>query len=233
MSEVPAIGFSTTVNLNGDRQIVFQGFFPADHTDADANALLDRVMRLADRQQAYYERQGVVEELRKHQETLAQFHEDRDRIEVAHATAQAERQVMVKAMVDNRPDARKAQFIELAKGVKALEDQRQGEFNAGERQFQLSGRKGDEVYEPRGTRKANLERIDTAIAEAKTVVEADLADWDRKYDACVAEAKAEIDKAEAERTQAQANLAVSIKRYEDGIASRQARLDEISELLKG
>ena len=54
-ANVPAIGFSITVDVSSGRQMVLQGFFPDDEPDAAVNARLDRALRFADRQRSRYE----------------------------------------------------------------------------------------------------------------------------------------------------------------------------------
>ena len=89
-SATPAIGYSITANIDGNRRIVFQHFVAADEDDASVNANLDRIMGLVDRQRARYEIPGLAEELETLTNTMAQYEEDRarvDRIRQGHGHA--------------------------------------------------------------------------------------------------------------------------------------------------
>lgn len=51
-SDIPAIGFSFKQTLDDYREIVFQGFVPANCTPAEMNEMLDKVSVASDRQKA-------------------------------------------------------------------------------------------------------------------------------------------------------------------------------------
>lgn len=75
-ANVPAIGFSVTVDISQGRQMVLQGFFPDDEPDEAVNARLDRALKFADRQRAKYEVPVLAEERAKLRDELAQYDED-------------------------------------------------------------------------------------------------------------------------------------------------------------
>jgi len=87
--QVPAIGFSTTVNVDGDRQMVFQGYFEQGEPDDVVNARIDRIMLLADRQRSKYKLPALREELQKLTDELAQYKQDVDEAELNFQKAQA------------------------------------------------------------------------------------------------------------------------------------------------
>ena len=52
LAETPAIGISFSHSLDDHRNLVFQSFVPADCSDAEFAAMLDKITRASDRQRA-------------------------------------------------------------------------------------------------------------------------------------------------------------------------------------
>lgn len=141
----PAIGYSITANVNGDRQVVFQHFVDQETSVADQNAMIDRIMDAIDRQQARYR----IPELRT----------ERNKLEAE--LLMAERDL---AAVDLDYQAR----VEVRnRAVADLQSAKKGEHDAGYAEHTSSGRRGS--YEPVGHRK---QRINAIEAEEKALIEA-------------------------------------------------------------
>jgi hypothetical protein len=83
----PALGYSITCNLDGNRQIVFQGFV--------VNRRVDRVMRVVDRQKARYEIEDLRKELLTLNRDFAQGQEDLAKVEADFRKAQAQLDVQI------------------------------------------------------------------------------------------------------------------------------------------
>jgi hypothetical protein len=139
---VPAVDISIVATLAGDRQVQIRTAFLQETAEPEANAILDRLFRVADRQKARYEIDDLRDKLygergvaRGHADLEADF----ERVEKEHAKAQADRDV---------------QIAEL----KATRD---GAYEDGYNAHRRSGRAGD--YEPKGGLKATLGRLDAQI----------------------------------------------------------------------
>lgn len=143
IEKVPAIGFSVTANIDGDRQVVFQGYFEQAEDDVTVNARIDRIMALTDRQRSKYKLPGLKEEHRKLTDELAQYKQDVDEAEVNFAKAQATLDV---------------QMLEHGKNRAKL-------VNDGVASHNARGKVGD--YEPKGALAASIRNIDMAMQEAK------------------------------------------------------------------
>lgn len=142
-SATPAIGYSITANIDGNRQIVFQHFVAADEDDTSVNANLDRIMGLVDRQRARYEIPGLAEELETLTNTMAQYEEDRARVDLEYDKAMATLDVQIEEMAGKRKEF----------------------FDQGYEQHKSSGRQGS--YKPQGMVKTNIARVENAIEQAK------------------------------------------------------------------
>lgn len=152
----PALGFSITAAVGEHRQVVFQSFVPLDAKPAEINAALDKVADAVDRQQARAQLPELRAELEKHQVTLRQFREDRERLEAQFL--------------------RDSAMIDL--GVKTQQGEIAKTLAAGEKVYREQGRQG--VYAPSGHVKASIERIQSQIdaadaQKANTAAERDLA----------------------------------------------------------
>lgn len=148
VTAAPAIGISVTMNLGGDRQMVLQTFFPQEGSDAEANALTDRLVGIAERQKARCDIPDLQAELTKHERTLAQFLEDLARIDHEHTKKQAERAVEIETLVAQRKDVFEAAYAAHTK----------------------SGRSA-QAFEPKGATASRLRAHDGAIAKIKTEME--------------------------------------------------------------
>lgn len=112
----PALGISTVVNM-GDRQITLQFHAPLDMAPADLNEIIDRVMAVADRQQAKAELPALHAELDKHVQTVAQFDEDSARVEHDFEVEQAKADVTIATLVEEKAKAiNEAQEKHVASG---------------------------------------------------------------------------------------------------------------------
>ena len=150
--EVPAIGFSTTVNVDGNRQLVFQGYFDQAESDDVVNARIDRIMRLADRQRSIYELPILKEERQKIAEELAQYEQD-----VAEAEANFNK---TQAQFD-------VQILETQKQAKEMNE-------AGYNEHVKRGGQG--AYKPKGRAEANLRLAETQIENFRKTKEANIAE---------------------------------------------------------
>lgn len=142
-TNVPAIGISVTANVDGNRQIVFQHFYAADMPDAEINAGIDRLMRFTDRQRFRYELPDLREEQRKYQAEEAQYEQDLATAETEHARAQAGLDVQIETLQGDTKEL----------------------FEAGYAEHIAGGRTGS--YQPKGTNKANLDRLAAGIRQAE------------------------------------------------------------------
>lgn len=143
MSETTALGFSITANIDGNRQIVFQSFIALDAPDSEANANLDRINGLIDRMRAKYELPALKEERAKYAAEIAQAKQDIAEAELNHGKAQASLDVQIETLLADR----------------------KMEFEAGYERFRHDGRQG--TYAPKGAAKVNLDRMDSAVEQAK------------------------------------------------------------------
>lgn len=139
--QVPAIGFSTTVNVDGDRQMVFQGYFEQDEADSVVNARIDRIMALADRQRSKFKLPGLREELQKLTDELAQSDQDIAEAELNFQKAQAALDIQTVELSGRRANLNN----DMASAHRAM------------------GKSGD--YVPKGAAKSSLDNIDTALKE--------------------------------------------------------------------
>ncbi len=69
-TNVPALGFSLTANIDGGRQIVFQSFVPLDASPEQQRDAVDRALDLADYSEKRYTIKGLKIALASHEEAL-------------------------------------------------------------------------------------------------------------------------------------------------------------------
>lgn len=227
VEKVVAAGLSINIGLADDRQMTFQSGFEGDEPDDVVNARIDRMMRFADRQKARYEIPKLEDELQKHVETLAQFREDLDRIDVKHQHDQAVRQVEIDERGAQKDAARKKVAAEIDATVLTTKQHRATEYEAGLQAHRRGGRTGS--YIPNGVTKANLDRIDKYLETMISSKEAALDQFDLEYAAGTAGLKNQLLKAEAEKDQTVQNLGISITRYTEAIVDRTERLAKARE----
>lgn len=137
-----AIGYSITAQLGDRRQIVVQHFVAEDETDEAANACMDRIMGLIDRQQARYDLDAEMEGFHKIGSTLEQT--------IAG--------IRVAAVNQKRLTA------ELAAQIEAMQEARDGLYKEGYDAFNARGGRG--TYKPAGALQSRLTAMDGEI-EAK------------------------------------------------------------------
>lgn len=88
---VPAEALGISIQAQaGAAQIVFQTYVPQDTGPKELNALVDRLAKVAKRQQAMHELVDLRKNLKVSEDTLARMLEDRARIDALPAPAAAE-----------------------------------------------------------------------------------------------------------------------------------------------
>lgn len=150
----PAIGYSITANLNGDRQIVFQHFVGEGD---DLNGTLDKIMAAVDRQQAIYKIPELESERKQLTGQIEQGEKDLAAIEADY---------------QGRVAARNKRVLDLQADAKTT-------FDAAYQEHVKSGRNAT-TFEPRGLTKQKLAGVEhdlQALVEAavKDDAERDLA----------------------------------------------------------
>lgn len=168
---IPAIGYSIIANLGGEKQITLQHFVDQDEPVDKINARLDMIVGLIDRQKARTDLPVQREELADHERTLAQFREDKARLDADHAAAQARRDL---------------QMATLSRKIALL-------TNEGAEQHVASGRQA--AYKPVGQVKVNIDRQRAGIAaiEAeKETAEAECKQAHQNFDISVERYEGEI-----------------------------------------
>lgn len=138
-----AVGFSCTLNTGENRQVVFQTFFARDLPIKEANAIIDRMMLIVDRQKAKYEIADLEADLTKHENALSQFDEDLGRIELDFKAKRARR------------------AVEMQECERVKEETK----DAGYEEHTQSGKRGP--YEPRGHVRQKMDVCDSQIAKHK------------------------------------------------------------------
>lgn len=138
----PAIGYSITANIGGERQIVFQHFVGADENDAQVHKALDRINKLIDRMRSQYSLPDLKAERDKYLAEIAQYEEDVAVAQSNHDVAQASLDVQIE---------------EAGRTAKTIFDDSYAEHVK-------SGRQGE--YKPKGQTKMQLDRADAAVREA-------------------------------------------------------------------
>ncbi len=224
VAKVVASAVQIVVGVANDRRMTFSTGFEGDEPDNEVNERFDRIFRLADRQKARYEIEEIEADLSKTRETLSQYWEDLARIEADYVRQQAARQVEIDERESARPDERKKFQAEIDGAILKMQQRRQEVWNEGVGLHAARGRTG--AYKPDGTRATNLARIDKGIEDALESRAKALEDFDRTYDESIEALRAEIAKAEAEREQSIGNIGISVKRFEDAVVEREARLEK-------
>lgn len=138
-TQVVALGYSVVAALSDNAQVTFHSAIADDDSDDVANAKLDRIMRLVNRQRVLGEVPGIEKELRDLEDKLAQLKEDEAFAEANHQKEQASLQVQ----------AEKLRAALTAANAEA------------ETQHAASGRGGS--YAPRGHVKTNIDRAKSGL----------------------------------------------------------------------
>ena len=137
--EVPAIGSSFTTNLGGDRQIVLQTHVPGDCSDAQFDAVLDRMLRAGDRLKARYD----LEKLESEFQTTG---------------------IALGNLIDGLPHGARnyaAQKVETEETIIALREQHVSIRDTAYEDFTKSGKRG--TFALKGHAEANARRVQQEI----------------------------------------------------------------------
>lgn len=143
----PAIGMSVVMNMSGDRQATLQCFVAQEDGEDAANALLDKMFRISDRQRARYEIVDLEDQLEKHERELFNFEEQFAKVEKEHARRKVEKEEEIALRTE-----------EIATIQKDAYDQ-----------HVASGRQGE--FKPQGGTKQAIEVKKTAMKQAKADIE--------------------------------------------------------------
>lgn len=226
--KVVATAFSLVVGISDDAQITFQSGFEGDESDDIVNARIDRIVRIAERQQALRKIPKLEKDLIQQKEQLAQFHENRAQIELDADTKISTLEIELEQREKQREPERAAFEAEINMKLLEMQQRKTALFNEGLEEHTRSGRLGQ--YKPVGARKANLERIDKAIEEGKEARAKAVADFDLAYQSGIDTAKAEIEKARNEREQALRANQISVDRFTEAVANTEALLQQAREM---
>lgn len=243
--EVSALGISVVTNTPGDRGITIQTYIAADASIAEQNALIDRMMKILDRQKAKYELPSIKDEMELHEKTLARMEVDLKEVEHTFNRDQAKRRAELTALkrsLEEETEASLQRHAERAAALKrSIDDQeraRKTAFDEGYNEWSASGRSGS--YEPQGHRKVNLERMDTEMSTRQEAYAAHMASKDAQVGTetalvgkLIEDKQAEIDKATSERLQHQAQTEISRKRYKEEILFRKNKIARLKKVLAG
>lgn len=150
----PAIGVSIIANVGSSAQITLQTFFGRETPDAEANALIDRLMSFSSRQKAAAEIPDLEAELDKHERSLAQFDEDKARLDAEFERDQAVRQVQVEELTAHRTKLHDTAYENHVKTGRSAE------------------------FEVKGHIKANISRCDQEIVRIKAAMQKAVAERD-------------------------------------------------------
>jgi hypothetical protein len=143
VTKAPAIGMSVTCNAGGDRQLVLQTFVDQEAGEKATNELADRLMRVADRQQAIYRIPSLEEEIEKVERAHAMFEENIAHVILTHAK----------------------QVATLDEQIVELQSKREEVFNAGYNAHSQSGRRSE--YKPQGSALSRLNAFDAQLEKLK------------------------------------------------------------------
>lgn len=142
VKEVVGTSIALVVGLSDRSQITFQSGFAEDESDEVVNARLDRLNKIAKRQQAIAEIPHVKAEIRKKEGDARQFGLDRADLVALH---------------DKAMEGAAASLLELR-------EKREAEYVGGYNAFRAAGRAGD--YRPSGHTKSSLDAKDREIEAA-------------------------------------------------------------------
>ena len=94
---VPAIDLTIITTVGGDRQIQMKTMFVQDTEEGVANALIDLLARLSDRQKAIAELPAMREKMAEHDQMMRRYSEDWERICKGAVARQTEFDVQIAA----------------------------------------------------------------------------------------------------------------------------------------
>jgi hypothetical protein len=224
-----ATGVTFTVGLSDDRQMTFQSGFEGDETDEAVNARFDRLMNLADRQQARYQVKGAEKKLAQHRLTVAQFEIDEVDLVQRHAVQQAQRQIELDERIKERGTERKKFQAEIDGAILSMQDRKKQVWDNGAEAHAASGRLSS--YQPKGDVLVNINRIQQAITEAGENRDKALADFDDTYAEGIETAKAEIEKSEATFADVLKSRALTRSKWDDIAADLEADIKRCRDLI--
>ncbi len=119
VQQVPMIGMSITGAVSEGRQVVFQTHLPADMEVKEANALVDKLMGFADRQEARYALPQIQAMIDKYQRAAEQYEKDRVDTEAAFVAKEAALNVQLATMQGEQTKVRDEGYADyLARGMK-------------------------------------------------------------------------------------------------------------------
>src|SRR5438552_2852994 len=94
----PAVGVSLQHTITDNRAIVFQTHIPQEASLAECNAIVDKLMMVADRQKARYDLEAIERDLAANQARLLQQDKLIESAEADYATACAKREVEIETL---------------------------------------------------------------------------------------------------------------------------------------
>ena len=206
VTKVVATGFNLVINLAGERQITFQSGYEGDEADEAVHARIDRMMAIGDRYKARYSIPEIESDLATQEQTFANLQVDKARLDIEYEAAQAARDDELRKCRDLAGE----HILDLQARKREIENNGVAAWNA-------SGRRGD--YAPKGASLTNIERFDKGIEDAQTA-----------RDKAAAGILADIEKAQAEKTRADENMAISMDRWTKAIEDTKAKLAHMKAL---
>lgn len=147
--EVPAIDCAVQMAIGPTAQITLRTFIERDADDAVANAILDKMVKLAERQKAKTDIEVLEQEIRDHQKTLENLDRNAATLDARYNADKGAREREVEALNKQITDIAQAAADEWARG----------------------GRQGD--YKLRGQSEANANRLKAEILKVKQAQDKD------------------------------------------------------------
>lgn len=144
----PAIGYSIAANIGDRRQLTVQCFVHEDEPDDVINGKLDRIMRVIDRQQAYYDLEAEMEGFDKVGNTLQH---NLEALPIAESNT-------------------KKEIAELGIKLSEFEVALAAERQEGYSEWSKKGGRG--TYEPKGFRLNKINALEAQIKTIKDAIEA-------------------------------------------------------------
>lgn len=115
LPEIPAIAATFVTTLGGDRQITLQTHLFQDMDDATIHALIDRMLRIGDRQKAKYDLEKVEAEFRTVGNALVDMIAAIPVAERNHAKTVVERGETIRALQEGQTQVRDDAYAEFTK----------------------------------------------------------------------------------------------------------------------
>lgn len=134
-----AIGYSIAAQLADDRHITLQHFVAQEDDDAAVNAAMDRMVRMIDRLKAIHKIPTLVEEQDRLRGQISLGEADAEKLDVEYQAREKEREAALRDLMGKRNNEHEAGMAEHARSNRQT------------------------TYEPRGHRKAQIERLEGDI----------------------------------------------------------------------